>query len=346
MSAKPSRALVVKLSSLGDLFHALPAVHQLKQAKDLTIDWVTQPEYAELVACFDDVDRVITFPRRQFIRSLSSFLHQLREYEYRYVFDFQGLLKSALTAKLARSAHRIGPSFQREGARWFYDEVAGERDKYRHAVEESFDFVRHFGLTPKPATFPVRFPHTFLPGKVSAPRIGYLPCSRWATKNWPPEHFVRLINSLHAEIGGTALLLGSPGDRPTCDAMAAAITVPCTNLCGETGLLELGSYLQQLDLLITVDSGPMHMAAAVGTPVLAVFGATEALRTGPYGRGHRVVAHGGLTCQPCRSRHCQRPQRDLACLTQLHPDRVFDAAIAMLAERPRQSEKDVFENNS
>lgn len=327
MSSKP-RALVVKLSSLGDLFHALPAVHRLKQELDCAVDWVTQSEYVGLVKCFTDVDRVIPFPRRSFVRSFKSFSRELRRDQYEYVFDFQGLLKSALTARLARASERIGPSYAREGAPMFYTALAGATNKDRHAVDEALDFVRYFNFTPGPVTFPVSFPVVGLEG--DHPRIAYAPCSRWTTKNWPPESFSACIDLIHGQVGGSAFIIGGSGDHAVGEKIRSACAVPLVNRCGQTSLVELGGFFRAIDLLVTVDSGPMHMAAALGVPVLAVFGATDPSRTGPYGDAHRVIQNSDLPCVPCRSRQCKRPERDVACLTELSPTVVASAAVEMV----------------
>lgn len=323
------KALVVKLSSLGDLFHALPAVHALKEGLGLSIEWMTQPEYAGLVSCFDDVDRVLTFPRRRFFRSIPEWMNELRKESYDYVFDFQGLFKSGMTARMARSRTRIGPAYSREGAKLFYSEIAGSPNKSRHAVDEAMDFVRHFNL---PVSQPV-FPVTFAPQSVDAPspRVAYLPCSRWATKNWSAAHFSSLIQAVHERVGGSAFLLGGPDDTEVCAAIEHQTKFSIRNLSGTTSLTDLGGYLKEMDLLVTVDSGPMHMAAALGVPVLALFGSTDPKRTGPYGKGHRVIQHGGLTCQPCRSRICLRPERDIACMRDLRPERVAESVFALLS---------------
>lgn len=287
-----SRLLVVKLSSLGDLFHALPAVHLIKAQTGATIDWVCHDIYAGLVKCFRDVEQVIPFPRASYWSRRAGFRQALRARSYDLVLDMQGLLKSAfLVARAARAPRRIGPSFSREGARLFYDAVAGPTNKDRHAVEENLDLVRYLGLQAGPVEFPVQFPAT--PHHFPGPGIGLLPCSRQARKNWAPERFIEVARALRAQAGTTVVLLGGPADMPVCDAIARGAGEGIVNLCGRTSLVELGGLLKALDLLVTVDSGPMHMAAAVGTPVVALFGPTDPLRTGPYGPGHRVIRRGG-----------------------------------------------------
>ncbi len=326
MAPSSPRILIIKLSSLGDLFHALPAVRNIKQELGATVDWVTQPAYVELVKCFPDVTRVIPFPRRDFFKQLPAFVRELRRETYDLVLDFQGLLKSALVARLARGARTIGPSFAREGSRLLYSAVAGPKNKNRHAVDEILDGVRCLGREIHPPVFPVVFPKA--PRTEPAPRIAFLPCSRWPTKNWPPERFIEAARELRARAGAVIFLVGAPDDVPVCARIAEGIGDGVVNLCGKTSLVELGGLLQEMDLAITVDSGPMHMAAAAGTPVLAVFGATDPKRTGPYGGRHRVVVAENLDCRPCFSDRCAR--KDLACMNRLSAERVVAQAMEML----------------
>ncbi|MFH0908366.1 MAG: glycosyltransferase family 9 protein [bacterium] len=323
-----SRILVIKLSSLGDLFHALPAVHAIKQGTGASIDWVTQPEYVDLVQCFADIDRVIAFPRRALATGLPSFLSDLRRDAYDFVLDLQGLLKSAAVARLARTKRRIGPSFNREGSRLLYDEVAGPTNKDRHAVDEVLDVVRHLNLPAAEPVFPVRFPKKELDAQ--RPHVAFLPRSRWPTKNWPVAHFVAVGRALQKQKQATIYLFGTPADAVACSRIERQLEGFAVNLCGQTSLMELGSHLQEMDLAVSVDSGPMHVAAAVGVPVLALFGPTDPKRTGPYGAKHRVLTHVKLACRPCFSEKCLLPGKEILCLTGLAPDRAIEAALAMM----------------
>jgi lipopolysaccharide heptosyltransferase I len=303
------RLLVVKMSSLGDLFHALPAVRCLKRGLGASVDWVAHDIYADLVGRFEDVDRAIAYPRSAFLRGARAMLRELRAERYDLVVDLQGLLKSAMVARLARGGRRIGPSFHREGAGLAYDEVAGRRDRNRHAVEENLDVVRHLGLPRLEPAFPVRFPRSV--PDAPRPRVALLPCSRRPEKNWTVAGFAAVGRGLRERAGATLFVMGAPPDAAVCAELAAAMGGGAVNLCGRTGLVELGSLLQEMDLAVTVDSGPMHMAAAVGVPVVAVFGPTDPVRTGPYGPRHRVV----------------RPGPDLRALP---PPPVLDAALGLL----------------
>ena len=160
------KILVVKLSSLGDLFHALPTVHALKVGLKAEIHWVATTAYVPLVKCFSDVERVIAFPRKGFLSGAPAFMRELRRERYGTVVDLQGLLKSALVTRLARARWRIGPSFHREGSQIFYSAVAGASNRERHAVEQNMDIVRYLGLEKRDMVFPVDLPDP----SISAPR--------------------------------------------------------------------------------------------------------------------------------------------------------------------------------
>lgn len=320
------RILVVKLSSLGDLFHALPAVHALCQEWGLPADWVTQTEYAELVGCFTDVERVIAFPRHGWPGRFGAFLRELRREAYTMVLDLQGLLKSALVARLARSARRVGLRSSREGASRLYSERVGPPGSGVHAVEEALQAVRELGVPVGSPEFPVSFPP--LNADLPRPRVALVPCSRWLTKNWPAESFRRVAGELQERAGASVVLMGAAVDQAVCAAIAGGLPGRTLDLCGRTSLVELGGWMREMDLVISVDSGPMHVAAALGRPVLALFGPTDPRRTGPYGQGHCVLQVNDLECRPCQDRRCRR--NNLACLRRLEPSQVVAAALQML----------------
>lgn len=321
------KILVIKLSALGDLFHALPAVHALKVGLGGEIHWVTQPEYRGVVDCFPDVDRVLLFPRRRVVSRLRGFLAELRAEQYDIVVDFQGLLKSAFVCGFARAKRRIGPSFHREFAHLAYSEVAGERNKNRHAVDENLDVIRHLGLPcDGEIAFPVKFPSA---GRDEPrPRVAVLPASRWPSKNWPAACFADTLSRISKRRNISVFLIGRASDRGLCSEVADRMGDGAVNLAGEMALAQTGGLLREMDLLIANDSGPVHMAAAVRTPSLVVFGPTDPTRTGPYGDVHRVVT-ASLPCSPCFSRTCGQP--GIPCLSGVTPERVAEVALEMLS---------------
>jgi ADP-heptose:LPS heptosyltransferase len=194
-------------------------------------------------------------------------------------------------------------------------------------VEENGDVVRFLGWPETEPAFPLAFPRQ--PRTEPWPKIALAPVSRWQTKNWPMDHFVKLAEIL-MDNGASVFLVGGPADvaaaGPLVERMKGRENFH--DFCGKTDLVGLGGLLQEMDLAITVDSGPMHMAAALGVPVLAIFGPTDPSRTGPYGPQHRIIGVDHLPCRPCFSDTCTRG--DHACMRNLFPSTVLDAAAAML----------------
>ncbi len=283
------RILVVKLSALGDLFHAVPVVHALKRHYGGEIDWVTQPEYAELVACHRDVNRVICYPRRGGVREWRVFLKDLRRDRYDMVCDFQGLFKSGLAMGLSRGRRKISVSAPREGSGWFADEIPASTAASPHAMDRLADTLRHLGIEFGQPEYPMVFPPApSLPG--NRPRLGIAPRSRWPAKDWPAERFAAVIRALRDRCELDVVILGGPGDvNVGTEIMRDAGGTGIWNLCGQRPLIQLGAQLQEVDVLLCNDSGPMHFAAAVGTPVVALFGPTDPSLTGPAGEGHTVL---------------------------------------------------------
>lgn len=334
--AEPRRILVVKLSSLGDTLHALPAVAELRDRLPARVDWAVQPAFAPLVRAFRCVDRVFEVPRPSRLREWARALSALRrEPPWDLVVDFQGLLKSALVARAARAPRRIGPSFAREGSRLLYTELAGRRDKSRHAIDECFDVLRLLGVpVPAEPRFPISAPAPApealdppaLAG-LGGPRIAVAPYSRWPSKNWPAERFSEAIRLLVREHGARVHVLGGPGDRAGAQAIVEAAGVPAANHCGAFSLVESAGLLARCEALLTNDSGPMHLAAALGVRCVALFGPTSAGRTGPYGPRHAILrAEPACPRAPCRRRDC--PLGTGACLASIPAAR----AVAALFE--------------
>jgi heptosyltransferase-1 len=330
MKSEKKRILVIKLSSLGDIFHALPTVNNLQIALDAEVDWVTQPEYVDLVKCFPMVSDVVPFPRRQFWSRAGALAKAVRANQYDYVIDLQGLIKSAIVARVARGGQRIGPSFQREGARLFYDAVAGRRNKDRHAVEENLDVVRYLGLPVLPVAFPLHFPAPSV--AQSTLRVALVPWSRRHNKNWSAAYFVEAARQIQKEFGAAIYLFGSNADRSGCEEMRAKLaSTPdagvVINLAGQTSLVEMGGWFSQMNLVLVNDSGPLHMAVAVGTPVVTMFGPTDPKRTGPYGAGAHVLIS-GMDCCPCFGKDCLLPQ--VECMERITPAQVLVAVREVL----------------
>jgi heptosyltransferase-2 len=164
-------------------------------------------------------------------------------------------------------------------------------------------------------------------GAASGPWVGFSPgASFGSAKRWIPERYSAVGDFLARQDGARVAILGGPGERPLADAIAAGMRISARNLCGETTTGEMMGVVSRLSLLVTGDSGPMHVAAALGIPLVAVFGPTDWRETAPFGDGHRVVRE-PVHCSPCKLRECPIDHR---CMTRISVDRVLDAARTML----------------
>jgi heptosyltransferase-2 len=162
--------------------------------------------------------------------------------------------------------------------------------------------------------------------------IGLCPGAHFGTaKRWLPERYAEVADRLHERTGAAIAILGSPSDRATGEEVAAAMSAPAQMLCGETSLEQLVAVLSRLRLMLTNDSGAMHVAAALGTPLVAVFGSTDWRETAPFGARCRLVRE-EVDCAPCMRRECPIDHR---CMTRIDADRVLQAALELL-DAPRE----------
>lgn len=325
------RILVVKLSSLGDILHVLPCVHALKAQTGAEIDWVVHPEFAAIVRCFADVGEVIEFPRRHFARDFRASLRHLRAREYDLAVDLHGLMKSAVVTALARAKRKIGPSYSRELSWLLYPERAGRMHRDCHAAVQAFDTLDYLKLRrPEAAMTASDFRLPDFNAPEGSPLVALAPVSRWDSKNWPVEKFASLIALAAREFPGARFaVVGGKADAAVGEALAASCPGRVGNFCGKTSVAESMALLAKCDLLVANDTGPVHMAAAVGTRCLVVFGPTRPDWTGPYGDGHHVVMK-ALPCQPCLRKVC--PLGTKACLQAVSPDEVLSEMRGMLAK--------------
>ncbi|MBM4284675.1 MAG: glycosyltransferase family 9 protein [Deltaproteobacteria bacterium] len=336
--AAPARLLLVKLSSLGDVVHTLPTLEALRAAFPRGhLTWLVEEAYAPLLAGHPALDAVWTVPRWRWsrerwageVRRFTALTLALRRQPFDLVVDLQGLLKSAVWVALAQSPRKVGFDRTREGSWRVLTERLPPYDPDRHALLRCLDVARYLGAAAGPPRF--RFPP--LPavdaGAVFAaargrPLVILHPGARWDTKLWPGAYWREVARGLLAR-GSAVAITGGPADREMAAQILDGLTGPVLNLAGRTTLLEAVGWLRQAALAVTTDTGPMHLAAALGVPVAALFGPTAPWRTGPLGEGHQVLRL-QLPCSPCFRRRCPDPR----CLTELPPAMVLDACGKIL----------------
>jgi heptosyltransferase-1 len=311
----PRRVLIIKPSAIGDVVHTLPVLALLRRCWPAAlIDWLVTPACAGLLEGHPLLNEVIRFERREYGRSwrsprtlaaLLAFAKGLRERQYDLVIDLQGLFRSGWLAWAARAPVRVGLSDAREGARWFYTHRVPVGTPERHAIERYLCVTQALGCGRGPVEFPFATDERDREQVAALAPERYavlLPGTNWPTKRWPVERFTGLVEPLRERLGLSAVVAGGPTETDL-GAKIAAAAPGVIDLTGRTSLRQLVALLERAALVVANDSGPMHIAAALGRPLVTPFGPTNPVRTGPYGRMDCVIRL-DIPCSPCYSRRC------------------------------------------
>ena len=318
------RILIIRLSALGDVIHTLPAVRILKDhLPGCRITWAVERASAGLLSGYDGIDEILVSDRAEWVGLLRAgsfretaarareFAAQLRSREYDLVLDFQGLFKSAVLAGIARGGRKLGFAGARELAPLFYSELAPAPGFNEHAIARHMGLLRHLGLPDGPPEFSrlwgtddERAVTELLAreGIGAGDRIAVMhPDSAWPTKRWIADSFSAAADGLRERYAAHIVFVGAEPARQHAAAIMAGMRGPALDLTGRTGLRELAFLLFRAALVLSTDSGPLHLACAVGAPAVALFGPTAPGRTGPFGRCSTVV-YKSLPCSPCFKR--------------------------------------------
>ena len=340
--AEFKRILIVKPSSLGDVVHALPTFSVLRRRfPQAHIAWLVKEGWAELLDRVEGLNEILSV--RAGVGGWLSAIRDVRSRKFDLVVDLQGLFRSGAIAWLSASPVRIGFANAREGGPLFYTHhVAVPPLREIHGVDRNLRVAAALGAcTVGPVEFPLRITRedeervgTLLRQAGLAPGSEWIAMSvsaRWATKRYPTESFAALADMVQTQGLGTLVFIGGSEDRAAVEAVQRSMSTKALNLAGRTSLNLLPALLHSAELLVTNDSGPMHVAAALGIHVVAMFGPTSPVDSGPYGSGH-VVLRSGIPCSPCFSRTC-RNITQLECLHSVSPESVFQAVRQQLASR-------------
>jgi heptosyltransferase-1 len=336
------RIALIKPSALGDIIHSLPVLTALRHRfPDAHITWVVNRAYEPLLHGHPDLDATMPFDRGMArsgwlatVRGYTSFFRQLRRLHFDLVIDLQCLLRSGLMSVATGAPRRVGLSSAREGALWFYTDVipGAELDRL-HAVDRYWLVAEALGVGHLPKVF--RFPdhrteRAWAEGSLRGyprPWLFLGVGSRWMTKRWPTEHFAALTRQAQAHFGGTVIFIGGGDEAALSATTATQLTGPTCDLTGRTTLPQLTALLSLADVLVTNDTGPLHLAAALGRPVVAPYTCTSARLTGPYGALANAVET-RVWCQGSYRKHCNR----LECMAELTPDRLWPVLQRVLLQ--------------
>jgi lipopolysaccharide heptosyltransferase I len=330
LPAPPQRILIIKPSAIGDVVHALPVLNLLRRTYPTAhISWLVTPACAGLIDGHPQLDEVIRFDRKRFGRAwrspaaaaaLAAFHGDLYRRQFDLVIDLQGLFRSGWLGFSTGARTRVGTSTDREFGWAFHTHVAEVGGRHRHAVDRYLSLAEHLGLGTGPVEFV--FPTddgdraAIAPLLPDGPFAVLVPTTNWATKRWPAERLAELVDPLRDRFGLASVVAGVPG---------GPLVPGAVDLSGKTTLRQLTAVLERASLVIAPDTGPMHIAAALGRPLVTVFGPTDPARTGPYGRPDSVVRL-DIPCAPCLSRRCVHQ----TCLRSLGVEPVLAVAAEQL----------------
>lgn len=340
----PRRIVLIKPSALGDIVQALPVLAILRQRfPKAHISWVVNRGYVSLLEGHPHLNDIIPFDRsvwnRGWYHGLTAtlrFCRQVRQRHFDLAIDLQGLLRSGIITGATGAPVRIGLSSSREGAAWFYTQVLKDHRETEHAVDRYWRVAEALGMGAEPKRFilPVNekaedATHDLLKG-LPRPWIAVSVGSRWLTKRWPPSHFHDLLRRAALSSGGSAIFVGSPDEATLADLTAANLPMGVRNLAGKTTLPQLTSILRQCDAMISNDSGPLHLAVALGVPIVAPYTCTKVKRNGPFGQ----EAHAVETTVSCAGSYVRRCDT-LHCMDELTPHRLWPVLEGILSQWQR-----------
>jgi lipopolysaccharide heptosyltransferase I len=342
----PRRILVLKPSALGDIVHALPVLAGLRQRyPGAHLGWVVNRVYEPVLTGHPDLDEVVVFDRHaarvglwKAMRSLLDFLRLLRRNSYDLVIDLQGLLRTGIMCLSTGAPRRVGLSTAREGSRRCYTDVVpiAEPEK-THAVDRYWAVVRAMGVDGPPAPF--HLPVQPLAEAWAKEALAPLPRpwmvvaagSRWATKRWHTSHFAQLAQKGLSQFGGSVVLVGGPDESNLSAEVCASLHGPVADFTGKTTLPQLTAVLALADVVIANDTGPLHMAVALGRPVVAPYTCSRIMLTGPYCGG---AVQTEVSCQGSLIKHCSH----MSCMQELTPDRLWPLLHRVLREWQTQNQ--------
>ncbi len=332
------RVLIVKLSAIGDVIHALPVAAALKDAyPHLEIDWAVEEPFVPLLSGNPCLRDIIALPKLRgsrlrsasFRRDYRKRLRGLRDNHYDVSLDLQGLTKSAVVAVASGAKVRLGYHWLREAAR-FLETPVPRRPESVHVVDQYLDVARFSGASPTAVRFPFEIPdedaiivESLLAeaGIASGAKFVTLnPASARPDKEWDALKFAALADRLAAESGLPSVVV-------TADIAAAARVMDAArsspvNLAGRTNLKQLAEVLRRGAVHACGDTGSGHIAAALGSPVVSLFGPTDPARSCPYGQAAGVVSHREVCNPDCRGNKCALSVP--RCMDSITVDEVFD----------------------
>jgi heptosyltransferase-2 len=350
---RPKRILIRGTNWLGDAVMTTPALERLRASfPEAEVMLLAPPLTAGLFQASPFVNDIIEYRRREGgMKEFFNTVTQIRARRFDLAVLFQNAFEAALLAALGGARMRVGFAEQGRGALLTHPLHRGARHRNRHQIHDYLDIVAEcervcLGEAFKPAVAEplpsltangeqrdaaVRFRRRF--GLDSRPLVALnTAATNSRAKCWPADRFARLADRLIAEMGAQIILIGGPSERTNAEGVLERMRLPgAVNLVGETTMAELIGLLAGCSLLVTNDTGPAHVAAALGTPTLTIFGPTNEFETAPNGPRAEMIRAEGIECARCMHRDCPIDHR---CMTRIAPEDVLARARALLLRTP------------
>ena len=331
----PGRLLIILLGAIGDVVCGLPLAQRLRAGWPRTrILWAVEPAAASLLEGHPAIDEVMVFKRGGGLPALIAMLRSLRDSRSDVALDLQRHFKSGLFSWASGAARRVGFHWDnsREGNWFFNTETIDPVQTFTLKLTHFQRFADRLGVAPAPITFGLEATAAerqrvgaLLEGAGERPAVLYVG-STWPSRQWLPKATAELCQRLRAR-GMGVVMVGGPGDAAFAEAVRDAGAGPLVNLVGRTALRDVIAVMERAAVAIGPDTGPMHIATAVGAPVVALFGATSPHRSGPWDWEETVI-RGDAPCVPCYRPRCPIGQ---LCMESITPAMVMERVEVALA---------------
>jgi heptosyltransferase-1 len=310
--------LIVRLGALGDIVHTIPAAAALRQAfPDARIDWIVDEKHHEILQLVEGIDRLILL-RRPAVRGWTHAITALRTGRYDVALDFQGLMKSAVLARASGAARVLGFSIwhlREKGARPFYSESietgAGQPGEVLHIIQKNLRLLSALGIQQPQAVFPLAQGPSAARDAMRAEAGGrpialVNPGAAWPNKRWYTDRFGELAAFLHDVRGMTPFVLWGPGEEVLAERVIES-SQGVARMAPATRITDLVEICRDAAIMVSGDTGPLHIAAAVGTPTVSIFGPTDPARNGPWSADDVAVSRFS-TCGCHYDRKCTQAE--------------------------------------
>jgi lipopolysaccharide heptosyltransferase I len=333
--------LIVRLGSAGDIVHALPVLASMRgEWPHARIDWLVERRHAQILELARGLDAMVTIATRRpagrdgWIPTIA----RLRRRRYDVAIDLQGLMKSAVLARASRAPRVIGfasGQARERAASWCYTDRVDPGPAARHVIDRNLALAKQAGVAQPRREFALRVPQpsdgvTAILRSIAWPAVVLNPGAAWPNKRWPADRFAQLAKEISRVHGRRSIVLWGPGERPlaaeiVAGAAAAAVLAP------PTSWHDVAALLARVGLVVSGDTAALHMAAALGTPVVGIFGPTHPARNGPWSPDDVTVSRS----ERCQCPHARRCRATEWCLAGVGVEEVRDAVTRRLVTAAR-----------